>query len=618
MGGLWNNMEIVLKELTFNNMFSYGMDNTVIFNKNKITQLTAPNGYGKSTIALILQELLFGKNIKGIKKGDILNRYSTQKSWDAALLFTVDEVNYQIKSARQGASTKVTLLEEGTDISEHKVLDTYKKIKDILGMDFEVFSQITYQSSVDLLDFIKATDTNRKKFLINLFNLQKYLVMGDAIKLAAGVLDKELIGKNGEMKGIMDFLEEVRIPEKKVLIEVPSIDESLRDKIAKLNNDLTSYEDTCKKIDNNNLYITERDSLKFDTAIKDPEREREIRQCTNIIEGDTDKIKKLTSEIAKSKKELNNLDISDTCYVCNQSIDNSKSMEMKEVLQDHIDEATADIVQCTARNEQSNIFLENFNAEVKKYNSNKKNIEKFEQLSQVIDTALSITYPDFSNLQKEKKQLEDALRNQVNDNETARSHNESVNMQNTKIDALIEQKQNFLARQTLLNDDIITLNQKLKNLNILKKAFSPTGIVAFKLENLSKELEKSINKYLSELSDGQFQVLFRLTKEKLNIVVINNGKETSIEGVSSGEFSRIQTAILLAIRNLLSKIGGNHINLLFLDEITGVLDDEGKEKLIEILQVEERMNVFLISHDFTHPLIDKIAITKKDNISIIE
>ena len=618
MGGLWNNMEIVLKELTFNNMFSYGMDNTVIFNKNKITQLTAPNGYGKSTIALILQELLFGKNIKGIKKGDILNRYSTQKSWDAALLFTVDEVNYQIKSARQGASTKVTLLEEGTDISEHKVLDTYKKIKDILGMDFEVFSQITYQSSVDLLDFIKATDTNRKKFLINLFNLQKYLVMGDAIKLAAGVLDKELIGKNGEMKGIMDFLEEVRIPEKKVLIEVPSIDESLRDKIAKLNNDLTSYEDTCKKIDNNNLYITERDSLKFDTAIKDPEREREIRQCTNIIEGDTDKIKKLTSEIAKSKKELNNLDISDTCYVCNQSIDNSKSMEMKEVLQDRIDEATVDIVQCTARNEQSNIFLENFNAEVKKYNSNKKNIEKFEQLSQVIDTALSITYPDFSNLQKEKKQLEDALRNQVNDNETARSHNESVNMQNTKIDALIEQKQNFLARQTLLNDDIITLNQKLKNLNILKKAFSPTGIVAFKLENLSKELEKSINKYLSELSDGQFQVLFRLTKEKLNIVVINNGKETSIEGVSSGEFSRIQTAILLAIRNLLSKIGGNHINLLFLDEITGVLDDEGKEKLIEILQVEERMNVFLISHDFTHPLIDKIAITKKDNISIIE
>jgi DNA repair exonuclease SbcCD ATPase subunit len=58
--------------------------------------------------------------------------------------------------------------------------------------------------------------------------------------------------------------------------------------------------------------------------------------------------------------------------------------------------------------------------------------------------------------------------------------------------------------------------------------------------------------------------------------------------------------------------------LLFLDEITGVLDDAGKEKLIDILQEEENLNVFLISHDFTHPLIEKISIIKENNISHIE
>jgi len=57
---------------------------------------------------------------------------------------------------------------------------------------------------------------------------------------------------------------------------------------------------------------------------------------------------------------------------------------------------------------------------------------------------------------------------------------------------------------------------------------------------------------------------------------------------------------------------------LFLDEITGVLDDEGKEKLVEVLQNEEDLNVFLISHDFTHPLIDKISIVKEENISSIQ
>ena len=71
-------------------MFSYGADNNLDINKNKITQLTAPNGSGKSTIALIIQELLFSKNIKNIKKGYIANRYSTAKDWSGSLDFAVN------------------------------------------------------------------------------------------------------------------------------------------------------------------------------------------------------------------------------------------------------------------------------------------------------------------------------------------------------------------------------------------------------------------------------------------------------------------------------------------------------------------------------------------------
>jgi len=214
-------------------------------------------------------------------------------------------------------------------------------------------------------------------------------------------------------------------------------------------------------------------------------------------------------------------------------------------------------------------------------------------------------------------EVRDELKIQEQNREDAIEHNEKIKAHNTKVDALIEQKRYFLARQELLNDDILKLKSKIKNLNILRKAFSTTGIVAYKLENLTKELETVINDYLSDLSDGQFQVIFRLTGEKLNIIVINNGQEAPIETVSGGEFSRIQTAILLAIRNVLSKIGGNYINLLFLDEITGVLDEAGKEKLIELLQEEDNLNIFLISHDFTHPLIDKISIIKNNNISSI-
>ena len=163
---------IKLNKLTINNMFSYGNSNELNLSSNRITQLTAPNGSGKSTIALILQELLYSKNIKSIKKADILNRYSKKDTWSGKLEFSVNEKVFNVEIKRTKNQSKVKFYQQVgpnvIDLTEHKIPDTYKKIQEILGLDFEIFSQLTYQSSTDLLEFLKATDTNRKKFLIKL------------------------------------------------------------------------------------------------------------------------------------------------------------------------------------------------------------------------------------------------------------------------------------------------------------------------------------------------------------------------------------------------------------------------------------------------------------------
>ena len=611
--------KIVLNTLKFSNMFSYGeQENIIKFNKNKITQLTAPNGSGKSSIALILQEVLFNKNIKGIKKADLLNRWTKSKNWWAELEFSIDKENFCITVERTGIKSNVKFIQQVNsnilDISEHKILDTYKTIQELIGLDFNIFSQLTYQSSIDLLEFLKATDTNRKKFLINLFNLEKYIKIGEVLKVKISNIEKELAILQGEIKTIESFLNHTKIPEKINFIEIPKLDEDILKSLAFLEKEVKEYEQTCKKIDRNNFYIKERDTLKFNMSMKIPITDPNMFSDLEKINQEITKVKLHKQSIEKS---LMNIDISDTCYACGQTIDNSQSKQLHNDLDKDLLETVLKIESWSEEKIYAQDRVDTYQEDMQKYNDNQKKVERFEQLSQLIDIELSLEHPNYSQLQNDLHSTQKQVITNTEKIQNATDHNQKVSIHNAKTDALVEQKEHFLSRQINVKNDIINLSNKLNNLIILRKAFSTSGIVAFKLENLTKELEETINFYLSSLSDGQFQVSFRLDKEKLNIIVSNNGIDTPIETVSGGEFSRIQTAILLAIRNLLSKLGGSSVNLLFLDEITGVLDDEGKEKLIEVLSEEKDLNVFLISHDFTHPLIDKISITKQDNISTI-
>lgn len=604
----------ILHKLQFSNLFSYGANNQLDLSKNRITQLTAVNGSGKSSLALIIQELLYNKNIKGIKKGDLLNRWSKDKNWEASIAFTTNNKHYVVHATRSGASSKIKLLEDGIDVSEHKVLDTYKKIQDIIGLDFEIFSQLTYQSSTDLLDFLKATDTNRKKFLINLFNLVRYLEIGDSLKLIIGEKERDLTEKKGELKSVEDFLHSVVIPEYMSEVLVPNIDVDASVRAAEIQKELANLTETCKKIDKNNMLISEQATIQFDITLRAPA----TPLCLDDYQAILKEIIVLENEIKTANKELSSLKIADRCNACGQPIDNSQLIKLKNDLQYKIKTKTELL---NMSKNQAAIWSAEINAfeeATKYYNKNKQKIDRFEQISQLIDKTLPIDYPNYNSLTNELKALNSYIAAQTVSQTEAINHNKRVSAHNAKVEALKEQKSEFLIRQSTLQQDIVGRSSQLTNLTILKKAFSTSGIVAFKLENLTKELESTINMYLSTLSDGQFQIEFSLDKEKLNINVINNGISAPIETMSGGEFSRIQTSILLAIRNLLSKIGGSSINLLFLDEITGVLDDEGKEKLVEVLQREKDLNVFLISHDFTHPLIDKISINKINNISSIQ
>jgi ABC-type iron transport system FetAB ATPase subunit len=67
----------------------------------------------------------------------------------------------------------------------------------------------------------------------------------------------------------------------------------------------------------------------------------------------------------------------------------------------------------------------------------------------------------------------------------------------------------------------------------------------------------------------------------------------------------------------MSSISSSRINVLFLDEVNQALDEQGKEKVVEVLLKEDDLNTYLVSHGWTHPLLQKVEIIKENNISCL-
>ena len=195
--------------------------------------------------------------------------------------------------------------------------------------------------------------------------------------------------------------------------------------------------------------------------------------------------------------------------------------------------------------------------------------------------------------------------------------NEKRERHNTRIGIILEQTDEFQEKLDDLRHGLESIENKFTILEILKKAFSTNGLLAYKIESLVKELEVMTNDYLAEFSDGRFSINFVVENDKLNVEVSDNGNIIDILALSSGELARVNIATLVAIRKLMTSISRSQINVLFLDEVNQALDEQGKEKVVEVLLKEENLNTYLVSHGWTHPLLEKIEIIKEENISYL-
>lgn len=608
---------ITLKTLRWSNAFSYGKDNVVSFINSPLTQLVGKNGHGKSSVALILEEVLFNKNSKGIKKADILNRYVKDKNYSIELDFDKDGISYEIKTVR-GTSQGVKLFKAGNDISAHTATATYKMIEEIIGFDHKTFAQIVYQSSASSLEFLTAPDTARKKFLIELLNLGKYTKAQEIFKEVAQGLTKEIAVVESQVKTVNSWLDKYGSTDLKfkILMPIPAMEDELISNQSTISAKLQTLEQTNKKITKNNTYRQIQSGLKLFPIPPEPTVEDLSTHKAAAIKEQVENNKIIKDSEAFIKK-MNGL--SGTCPTCLQAIDGAKIATLlaeQEALQQ---EATSKLEGVTKALNTLKQQEANMSAEVTEWNKALKAKEEWEKYHSLIDETLSEELLDqndlqrqFDDLQHRITELKSAITKAEKQNREAEAHNAKVEIVSKQ---LVEMNEDLEKYSGTMHE----LSEKMGLVNILSKTFSTTGLVAYKIECLVKDLEELTNQYLVDLSDGRFQIAFRISSsDKLNVVITDNSKDIDILALSGGERARVNVATLLAIRKLMQSLSSSRINLLILDETVETLDVDGKEKLVEVLLTEEYLNTFLVSHGFSHPLLEKINVVKKNNISQIE
>ena len=599
---------IILKKLKWDNCFSYGEGVELDLTSSTLTQLVGTNGVGKSSIPLILEEVLFNKNSKGVKKADIPNRY-VNKGYSINLTFSVDEDEYEIDVYRK-ASIKCKLLKNGKDISSHTATNTYKTVEDLLKLDFKTFTQLVYQNTNASLQFLTATDTNRKKFLIDLLNLEQYVDFFEVFKEESRLSSQQLAHLNGRSEQIVSWLENNNSMDMTLLskVDLPKISEKDEETLRSLLIEIENISENNRKILANENYkkalkeinISEYQALVSNGKILDTKMMRES-------------LGEWKSELARERQmrvkyeELRNAEDAE-CPTCEQPIDMNFIEQQYDEHNKSAEYISAEITKITKRieeAEQNNKLLQHA----------EQQIDEWERLYKSINQSLPTKTKIKDELEDKVVVLKTKIQAERNALEDAIEENTKIERHNTKVSIWQEQSEGYEEQLEEITSEMINEEERNTYLEVLKKAFSTNGLLAYKIESLVKDLEELANKYLAELSDGRFNLQFVINNDKLNVEVDDNGKPVEILALSSGELARVNIATLIAIRKLMASISKSRINILFLDEVTQALDEQGKEKVVEVLLGEDNLNTYMVSHGWTHPLLAKIEVIKENNMS---
>ncbi|NMC80331.1 MAG: SMC family ATPase [Chloroflexi bacterium] len=165
-----------------------------------------------------------------------------------------------------------------------------------------------------------------------------------------------------------------------------------------------------------------------------------------------------------------------------------------------------------------------------------------------------------------------------------------------------ERREDLLGRQE-------EYQRQVAQLKVLERAFGKDGVPALLIEQALPEIEAQANEILDRLARGGMSVRFATQKdykdknredkkETLDILISDSAGMREYEMFSGGEAFRVNFAIRLALSRVLAQRAGARLQTLVIDEGFGSQDAEGRQRLIEAINLvrPDFAKVLVITH----------------------
>ena len=174
-----------------------------------------------------------------------------------------------------------------------------------------------------------------------------------------------------------------------------------------------------------------------------------------------------------------------------------------------------------------------------------------------------------------------------------------------KVDVLDIQR----ARRLAFEEDCDEIQTQIARHRTLERAFGKDGVPALLIEQALPQIEDKANELLDRLSDGNMSIRFATQteyrdkkrddlKETLDIQISDSAGIRNYEMYSGGEAFRVNFAIRLALSKILAQRKGARLQTLVIDEGFGSQDTQGRQRLIEAINLvkQDFAKILVITH----------------------